>query len=57
MDGWLTNIHLSDLKINGPMPRELCLFPEIRELDLDGGRITGPIPDWIGTCAPPNSFL
>eukprot|EP01023_Acetabularia_acetabulum_P023869 TRINITY_DN231_c1_g1_i1.p1 TRINITY_DN231_c1_g1~~TRINITY_DN231_c1_g1_i1.p1 ORF type:complete len:281 (+),score=49.54 TRINITY_DN231_c1_g1_i1:180-1022(+) len=50
--GIVTNIHLSDLKLDGPIPRELCLFKELRELDLDGGRLSGPIPDWIGLCFP-----
>lgn len=38
------------MRVDGPVPRELCLFSELRELDLDGGRLTGPIPDFISTC-------
>ena len=25
---------------------ELCPLKHLRELDLDGNRLTGPIPDW-----------
>eukprot|EP00210_Caulerpa_lentillifera_P009351 g8915.t1 len=50
VDGWLTNIHISDMRVDGPVPRELCLFPELRELDLDGGRLTGPIPEFLSSC-------
>ena len=52
VDGWLTNIHISDLRVDGPVPRELCLFRELRELDLDGGRLTGPIPEFLASCFP-----
>lgn len=52
IDGWVTNIHLSDLRIDGPVPRELCLFTELRELDLDGGRLSGPVPEFLSTCFP-----
>lgn len=52
IDGWVTNIHLSDLRIDGPVPRELCLFTELRELDLDGGRLSGPLPEFLSTCFP-----
>lgn len=50
IDGYVTNIHLSDLRIDGPIPRELCLFEHLRELDLDGGRLSGPIPEFLATC-------
>lgn len=52
VDGWVTNLHLSDLRIDGPVPRELCLFSELRELDLDGGRLSGPIPEFVSSCFP-----
>lgn len=52
IDGYVTNIHLSDLRIDGPAPRELCLFEHLRELDLDGGRLSGPVPDFLSRCFP-----
>jgi hypothetical protein len=31
----------------------MCLFnPSLREFDLDGGHLTGPIPTWIPECLP-----
>lgn len=53
--GLVTNIHLSDLAIEGTlesMEKVLCPFRHLRELDLDGGRLVGPIPDFIGACFP-----
>ena len=55
MLGLVTNIHLSDLAIEGTlesMEKVLCPFRHLRELDLDGGRLVGPIPDFIGACFP-----
>lgn len=51
-DGFVTNIHITDVKLDGPVPRELCMFSHIRELDLDGGHLTGPFPEWIVECLP-----
>ncbi|CAG9466355.1 unnamed protein product [Pedinophyceae sp. YPF-701] len=57
-DGYVTNLHLSDLKLDGPIPEELCLFSRLRELDLDGGRLesepgTGhAVPEWVPDCFP-----
>eukprot|EP01026_Neomeris_dumetosa_P027553 TRINITY_DN22395_c0_g1_i3.p2 TRINITY_DN22395_c0_g1~~TRINITY_DN22395_c0_g1_i3.p2 ORF type:complete len:299 (-),score=37.39 TRINITY_DN22395_c0_g1_i3:99-926(-) len=50
--GILTNIHLSDQRLDGPIPREFCLFNQLREFDIDGGRFSGPIPEWIPFCFP-----
>ncbi|GMH43783.1 hypothetical protein BSKO_11717 [Bryopsis sp. KO-2023] len=52
VDGYVTNIHVSDMRVDGPIPRELCLFEYLRELDLDGGRLSGPIPEFVSTCFP-----
>ena len=41
-----------DVDIDGPPPRELCLFPRLRELDLDGGKLQGPFPDFVSQCFP-----
>jgi hypothetical protein len=49
-DGFVTNIHICDTHIDGPVPRELCAFSKLRELDLDGGHLTGPIPEWLVDC-------
>jgi len=45
--GLVTNIHLSDLAIEGTlesMKDVLCPFVHLRELDLDGGRLRGKGP-------------
>jgi hypothetical protein len=50
----VTNVHLSDLNVEGELDAldALCAFSHLRELDLDGGRLTGPIPRWLGRCFP-----
>jgi hypothetical protein len=51
----VTNVHLSDLNIEGTFEsllRVLCPFSHLRELDLDGGRLVGEIPEWLGECFP-----
>lgn len=52
VDGYVTNIHVSDMRVDGPIPRELCLFEHLRELDMDGGRLSGPLPEFLSTCFP-----
>lgn len=52
VDGFVTNIHVSDMRVDGPIPRELCLFEHLRELDIDGGRLSGPLPEFLSTCFP-----
>jgi hypothetical protein len=34
------------------VPRELCLFPTLRELDMDGGHLSGPWPTFLQECFP-----
>ena len=48
--GIVTNLHVTDLHIEGPVPQQTCIFPELRELDLDGGNLTGTIPVFLTTC-------
>jgi hypothetical protein len=31
---------------------ELCPLKHLRELDLDGNKLTGPLPDWAPHCWP-----
>ena len=53
--GVVTNVHLTDLKIPGTLEslgKVLCPLRHLRELDLDGSWLTGPIPRWIATCFP-----
>jgi len=53
--GLVTNIHLSDLRITGTLESfgVLCLFGDhLRELDMDGHQMTGPIPRFISECFP-----
>lgn len=35
-DGYVTNIHLCDLHLTGPVPQPLCVFSHLREFDMDG---------------------
>ena len=35
-DGYITNIHITDLHIEGPVPEQTCIFKYLKELDLDG---------------------
>ena len=45
----LTTLFLlsADLGLTGPVPfAELCPLKHLRELDLDGNKLTGPIPEW-----------
>ncbi|KAF8063774.1 AP-4 complex subunit sigma [Scenedesmus sp. PABB004] len=51
-DGLVTNVHITDVRLDGPVPRELCALRHVREFDLDGGHLTGPIPHWLGECFP-----
>jgi len=48
-DGRVTNVHFSDAELIGPIPPELLLLTELRELDLDGSFFSGPIPEFVGT--------
>ncbi|KIY97941.1 hypothetical protein MNEG_10022 [Monoraphidium neglectum] len=52
VNGNVTNMHITDVNIDGPVPRELCMFHNLREFDLDGGHLTGPIPIWVKDCFP-----
>ena len=51
-NGIVTNLHVTDLRLEGPIPQQTCLFPQLRELDLDGGDLTGSIPEFLTTCFP-----
>lgn len=43
---------MTDLHLEGPVPQQSCIFPQLRELDLDGGSLTGTIPEFLTTCFP-----
>ena len=51
-NGILTNLHVTDLNIEGPVPNQTCMFGQLRELDLDGGAMTGTIPFFLTQCFP-----
>ena len=51
-DGYITNLHVTDLHIEGPVPEQTCVFKFLKELDLDGGNLTGTIPEFLTTCFP-----
>ncbi|KAJ9513688.1 hypothetical protein QJQ45_015442, partial [Haematococcus lacustris] len=46
-DGLLTTVHITDVNLDGPVPRQFCALRNLREFDLDGGQLTGPIPRWL----------
>lgn len=48
----VTNIHITDEHLTGPIPQQACLFKNLKELDLDGGSLTGTIPEFLTTCFP-----
>ena len=48
----VTNIHITDEHLTGPIPQQACLFKNLKELDLDGGNLTGTIPEFLTTCFP-----
>ena len=50
--GVVTNIHITDLRLTGPVPQQACLFKNLKELDLDGGNLIGTIPEFLSTCLP-----
>ena len=50
--GVVTNIHITDQRLTGPVPQQACLFRNLKELDLDGGRLSGTIPEFLTTCFP-----
>ncbi|KAG2432181.1 hypothetical protein HXX76_009101 [Chlamydomonas incerta] len=43
----VTNFHMPDMALGGPLPRALALFENITELDMDTNQLTGPLPaEW-----------
>ncbi|KAL4436980.1 hypothetical protein ABPG75_004119 [Micractinium tetrahymenae] len=51
--GQITNIHITDYSIEGAVPlAELCPLKSLREFDVDGGKLTGPIPAGFAQCFP-----
>jgi len=51
-DEYITNLHVTDLHIEGPVPEQTCIFKYLKELDLDGGSMTGTIPEFLASCFP-----
>ena len=52
-DGVVTNIHVTDLHVEGKVPTdELCKMKYLREFDFDGGDLTGSIPTNFAECFP-----
>ncbi|KAF6256698.1 hypothetical protein COO60DRAFT_83567 [Scenedesmus sp. NREL 46B-D3] len=56
IDGVVTSSHITSEKVNGPVPKEMCVLQGLREYDFGGreglGYLTGPIPTWLGKCFP-----
>lgn len=51
--GDVTDIHITDYRIEGAVPvAELCPLVHLRQIDLDGGHLTGSIPTGFADCFP-----
>lgn len=51
--GDVTDLHVTDLKIEGSVPlEEACVFTNLRQFDFDGGWLTGSIPPNFYKCFP-----
>eukprot|EP00775_Hariotina_reticulata_P013117 gene13117-13246_t len=50
--GLITNMHITNEGQEGPVPREFCILPTLREFDFNGAHYSGPVPRWLGTCFP-----
>lgn len=46
-DGLITTVHITDVNLDGPIPRQFCHLKHLREFDVDGGQLTGPFPRWF----------
>lgn len=44
----VTNIHIPDRKLGGPVPLGIALLRDIIELDLDGNNLSGPMNPYLG---------
>lgn len=44
----VTNLHLTDLGLNGPIPLAVTLLKNLTELDLDGNKLEGPMNPYMG---------
>ncbi|GMH44345.1 hypothetical protein BSKO_12279 [Bryopsis sp. KO-2023] len=44
----VTNIHLTDRGLSGPSPLAMVLLKDLKEIDFDGNRITGPLNPFLG---------
>ncbi|KAG2485326.1 hypothetical protein HYH03_015908 [Edaphochlamys debaryana] len=51
-NGLITNVHITDQQLEGPVPREICYLQYLRELDLDGSNFNGPFPEFVFDCMP-----
>ncbi|CAG9465045.1 unnamed protein product [Pedinophyceae sp. YPF-701] len=44
----VTNFHLPDRGLTGPVPRSLALLTALTEIDLDSNALSGPLPPELG---------
>lgn len=44
----VTNIHVPDSDLTGPVPMAIALLSDLIEIDMDGNKITGPLNPYIG---------
>ncbi len=49
-DACIISIHITDLHVAVPISYASCVFQRLKELDLDGGSLTGTILQWLSTC-------
>ena len=48
----VTNVHLSDNELVGPLPSSFCRLRYLKEFDIDGSFFTGALPEWMPACWP-----
>jgi len=48
VDRVVTNIHITDSQVGGPIPLGIALLPDLIELDMDGNRVSGPLIPQVG---------
>ncbi|GMH44346.1 hypothetical protein BSKO_12280 [Bryopsis sp. KO-2023] len=44
----VTNIHMTDSRLTGPVPLALTLLSNLTEIDMDGNQIEGPLNPYMG---------
>ena len=50
-DGWVTELHITNLELEGTLPAEqFCMFKRLKQIGVNGANFSGPIPPLICSC-------